>query len=449
MILQALTAALLALSPAHAQDPAAAEEEAVVTYPLADLDIVVRVPLDDPDHVWQPPPWALMSEGSLALQPTGEQLIAMFEQVQRDFQPRFDDEDVATLGPLLARQFIDDVYSGPELGEITWGTPELIDSPNLGRYLRVTAEIELPEREDVGGRMAVSLYPVRAGLNGTVVVGVTEPDRLVSAEQELASMVTFFNGPVADKDMPTGHIADAAGYELDLPDGFRALTERERTALRGEPVGGNSGYGGALSYQWYFDPSSDGGHQGFGCAAFSADTLEIVDPVKAPKLADNYRLVAALMLKGGAYKVDGGKPIRGRPSDLLDSRSLVVDPAVAGDLQTIKLADRPAYLWRTQGKRVAAAGDEEDVVVSTFYTAYGDVNLHCQAVAPTTDASLIDQFDQVMGTVAITDPVAHPLDLGLMARYKQWWPYNHPLMQLYWLPIPIILFAAWLANRGD
>lgn len=448
MILLALTAALVSTAPVLAQ-PAAAEEPAVVDYALPDLDIVVRVPLDDPSHAWQPPPWALVTESSLALQPAGEQIVAMFEEVQREYQPRFDDDDVGILGPVLARQFIDDVYAGPELGAITWGDPQLVEHPILGRYLRVTAEVELPEREDVGGLLAISLYPVRAGLNATVVVGVTDPERLIAAEQELAGMIRFINPPVAEEDMPTGHVVDPAGYELDLPDGFRALTERERTALRGEPVGGNSGYGGALSYQWYFDPSSVGGHHGFGCAAYSADTLEIVDPAKAPRLADNYRLAASLILKGGTYRIDGGKPIRGRPADLLDTRTLVVDPTVPGDLRTIQLADRPAYLWRTEGKRVAASGDEEEVVVSTFYTAYSDVNLHCQAAAPPTDTRLMDEFASSMATVTITDGAAHPLELGLMARYKQWWPYSHPLLQLYWVPVPVILFAAWLANRED
>ncbi len=443
-----LTAALLAAAPAHAQnadDDAATE----VTYALPDLDIVVRVPLEDPTQVWRPPSWALVSESSLALQPDGQQIIAMFEQVQREFQPRLDPEISIPRGPTMGDEFIDDVYAGPELGEVTWGEFELVRSPNLGEYLRGTAVVDLPDREDENGRLVVSFYPVRGGLNATVIVGVAEPEAIIAADDTLASMTAFFAGPVPTKDLPTGHVVDGAGYELDLPADWRALTERERTAIKGEPVGGNSGYGGALAHQWYFDPASPGGHEGFGCVAYSADTMEIVSPDKAPRLGNNYRLAASLILRGGSYKVDGGKPIRGRPADLLDSRHVVVDPTVEGDLQTIKIGDREAYLWSTTGKRISASGEEEAVTVGTFYTAYDDVNLHCQAVANGEHPDLLSTFQDTMRTLRVTDGAQHPLELGLMARYKQWWPYKNAALQLYWLPIPIILFAAWLANRGD
>lgn len=448
MSVLALTALLLCAPPAAAQAPAEGEQ-AVVTYPLPDLDIVVRVPLDDPDNAWRPPPWAIISESDLALQPEGKQIIAMFDVVQREFQPAFDAARTQDVGQALAQAYIDDVYAGPQLGAVTWDAVELVEHPTLGTHLRARATVELPDREDTGGQLVVSLYPVRQGLNATVVVGVGTPEELTAAADFLANAITFYDGPMAWKDLPTGQLTDPAGYSLDLPEGFRALTERERTALRGEPVGGNSGYGGALAYQWYFDPGSLAGKRGFGCAAFSSDTLEIVDPAKAPGLADNYRLAASLTLRSGTYQVDGGKPIRGRAADLMDGRAVVVDPAVEGELTVVSLGDRPAYLWRTEGKRVAASGEEQDVLVGTFYTAYADVNLHCQVSAPPTDPALIDAFVQSMGTVSITDGAAFPLHLGLMAQYKQWWPSTNPVLQLYWLPIPIILFAGWLANRGD
>lgn len=445
----ALTALLLSASPALAQEPTEATEESVVTYPLPDLDIVVRVPLDDTENVWRPPPWAIVSESDLALQPEGLQLVAMFDMVQREFQPTFDEARAQQVGQALAQAYVDDVYAGPQLGETTWDRIEFVKHPGLGPHLRAHASIELPEREDVGGQLVVSLYPVRYGLNAVVVVGVATPEEIDLAAQRLADMITFYDGPMAWKDLPTGTVQDAAGYSITLPDGFRGMADRERTALRGEPVGGNSGYGGALSTQWYFDPGSVGAHQGFGCVAFSGSTLEIVDPSKAPRLADNFRLASRLMLKGGTYTVDGGKPIRGRSADMLDGRSIVVEPDARGELKTMSIGDRPAYLWQVQGKRVSASGEEEPVQVATFYTAYSDVNLHCQVAAPATNPELVDQFIQSVGTVTITNGAEYPLHQGLMAQYKEWWPYTNPAMQLYWLPIPIILFAGWLANRGD
>ena len=92
------------------------------------------------------------------------------------------------------------------------------------------------------------------------------------------------------------------------------------------------------------------------------------------------------------------------------------------------------------------------MAVATFYTAWSDVNLHCQASVPagqSEQADLRTLFEQAVVTVRVSDGAAHPMHMSLMARYKRWWPYTNPLLQLFWLPIPIVLFAAWLANRGD
>lgn len=447
-----LTGLLLALlaGSAQAQDGADEASPTEATFPVPDLDVVVRVPIgDDPETGWVPPTWALSSESSLALEKKGTQLIAMIEEVHREFQPTFGDQDIDLIGRTLTDGFLDNTYAGPELGEITWDAFQLVPSGFLGRHIRGTALIELPDREEETGRLVIDLYPVRAGLNASIVVGVATPEEALAAADELASYTAFYDGPVAEADLPYGHHVEDAGYELDLPEGFRALTERERLTLNGEPVGGNSGFGGALAYQTFLDPSSLGGWSSFGCVAYSADTLEIVAPAKAPGLADNYRLMAAIMMKGGSYKVDGGKPVRGRSADLLDGRSIVVDPAVAGALTTVDLGDRDAYLWRTQGVRTSSTEADEPVEVMSFYTAWSDVNLHCQAAAPADRVALLDSFETSVRSARVTDGELHPLELGLMARYKRWWPYTNPLAQLYWLPIPIVLFAAWLANRGD
>jgi|GEM_PF-2100531 len=442
--------ALALLLPAHA---APTEEDAPpateAAYAMPDLDMVVRIPVGDPDSAWLPPSWALSSDSSLALEKQGQQLIAMYEELSREFQPTFRAETAPEVGQALAMRFLSSTYAGPELGQINWDGFALIDSPTLGQIIEGKGAIELPGREDETGRIIVDLVPVRAGVDAIALVGVATPEEADAALAQLTAMTAFYDGPLAWDQLPIGHVVEDAGYEIDLPEGFRALTERERLALNGEPVGGNSGFGGALAYQTFLDPSTLDGWRSFACVAFSADTLEVVDPDKAPRLGANYRLASQVMLKGGSYKVSGGKDIRGRSADLLDARNVQVDPTDAGTLHTIDLGDRDGYLWRGTGDKSSTGGETQAVQIATFYTAWDDVNLQCQAVAPGDKAELLDQFEASMRTLRVTDGIQHPLTLGLMARYKRWWPYSNPLAQLYWLPIPIVLFAAWLANRGD
>lgn len=448
----------LASGTASAQDPddGDAPAEPVATYPLNGLDIVVRTPtgLDDG---WAPPPWMINAEDSLALQKKGQQLVALIEVVQRTWQPKFTAEDAETQGKLLATAFLDSTYAGPELGTIDWESVRLVEDPYLGTSIRADALVELPElaeqlaaEEGKQGRLTVLLFPIRDGHDAIAIVGVADPLLMDTAVTELTSMVAFYDGPRKWKDMPTGTIQESAGYAITLPEGWRALAENERLGINGEPVGGNSGYGGALALQYFLDPTDVTGRTGFGCAAWSSETLEVVDPDKAPGLGDNYRLAARLMLKGGAYQVDGGKPIRGRNADMLDSRSIVIDPDEPGELTVMSLGDRDAYLWQVSGTKTEASGSSEPVDVLSWYTAYSDVNLHCHVDAPAGQGTaLLDAFRTAMATVSIDDAEQHPMEMGLMARYRRWWPSTNPILQLYWLPIPVILFAGILARGGD
>ncbi|MCK6507516.1 hypothetical protein L6R53_29810 [Myxococcota bacterium] len=456
MSLPTLLLSCLLAAPAVAQDPGEEAAATEVTYPLPDIDMVVRVPIGPQGPAWAMPAWANQSDASLALEKKGTQLVAMVEEVQSRYQPAFATPAAGAptagtdpVAQAVADAFLTETYAGPRLGVVTWESFQAVQSPTLGAIVRGTASVELPDRPDETGRLVVDLVPRRAGLDAVVVVGVATPEEALATADELEAMASFYDGPVAQAELPFGHVREDAGYELDLPQGFRSLTERERMALNGEPVGGNSGFGGALAFQTFLDPQSPGGQAAFGCVAYSADTLEIVEPEKAPRLAENYRTMARVMLKGGSYAVDGGKPIRGRSADMLGAGTVVVAPEAAGQLATVELGDRAGYLWRVEGTRTVTGSDPVPVQVATFYTAWSDVNLHCQAAAPADQVALLDQFEQSVRSLRVTDGAAHPLELGLMARYKRWWPYTHPLSQLYWLPIPIVLFAAWLANRGD
>lgn len=454
-----LTLALL-LSLAHAAPkagpaPTAAPAEALEKqYPLRDLDLHLRVPLEPQKRgpalaTWEPPPWAQSSPISLALEKRGSQILAMAEEVPMAFQPSFHPDAAATAGPWLAARFLESTYTGPKLGTVQWQGFQVVEGGPLGKRLRGTASVELPDRTDTSGTLVLDFIARRGGLVAMLTLGVEDPALVAAALDELEGYAAYYDGPVAEADLPTGRQVERAGYSFDLPAGFRALTERERLALNGEPVGGNSGYGGALAHQTWLDPTDPTGARSFGCVAWSGATLEVVPPGRAPRLAENYRKMASLVLRNGAYTVDGGKPIRGRSADLLSGRLIQVDPKVEGELRTLPVNDRLAYHWVTTGTQSARAGGSRTVSVHTFYTAWSDVNLHCQASAEQAGDTLLAAFDQAMGSLRIDEADKHPMKLSLMSQYRIWWPHENPLFQLYWLPVPIILFAAWLASRGD
>lgn len=423
-------------------------------HPLPDLDLLFRVPLVQEGRApaypaWAPPSWAVTSGASLALEKAGTQLLAMAEEVPLAWQPRFTPESAATAGPLLTERFLASTYAGPTLGRTTWLGFEIVESPTLGTVLRGTATVELPEALDVTGHLVLDFVPVRAGLTAVFVLGVADLETTSAALNELESFAVHFDGPVKEADLPTGKQAERAGYSFTIPDGFRAFTERERLALNGEPVGGNSGFGGALAHQTWLDPSDPTGNTSFGCVAYSGQTLEIVPTERSKRLSDNFRLMSSLALRNGSYTIDGGKPIRGRSADLLSGRSTQVDPTQLGTLETWEIGDRLGYHWVTKGTQTTMAGTERHVQVHTFYTAWSDVNLHCQAAADDAGSPLLSAFDEAMRGLRVDNGAEHELKLSLMSEYKIWWPYSSPLLQLYWLPIPIVMFAAWLAGRGD
>lgn len=439
-------------TPAPAGEPTAEQTEK--QHPLPDLDLLFRVPLVQEGRApaypaWAPPSWAVTSSASLALEKAGTQLLAMAEEVPLAWQPRFTPESAATAGPLLAERFLASTYAGPTLGTTTWLGFEVVESPTLGTVLRGTATVELPEALDVTGHLVLDFVPVRAGLSAVFVLGVADLETTLAALNELEGYAVHFDGPVKEADLPTGHHAERAGYSFTVPQGFRAFTERERLALNGEPVGGNSGFGGALAHQTWLDPSDPTGATSFGCVAYSGQTLEIVPPERSKRLADNFRLMSSLALRNGSYTIDGGKPIRGRSADLLSGRIIQVDPTQQGALQSLEIGDRLAYHWVTRGTQTVAGGGDRQVEVHTFYTAWSDVNLHCQAAAADAGSPLLTAFDEAMRGLRVDNGAEHPLKLSLMSEYKIWWPYSSPLLQLYWLPIPIVMFAAWLAGRGD
>ena len=89
------------------------------------------------------------------------------------------------------------------------------------------------------------------------------------------------------------------------------------------------------------------------------------------------------------------------------------------------------------------------MAASLFYTAWDDVGLLCRAIAPTDETAVLGTFESMVRQIEILDSDLHPMPLSMKARYIRWWPTAHPLLQLYWIPIPLLLMAGWLVLRDD
>jgi len=119
-----------------------------------------------------------------------------------------------------------------------------------------------------------------------------------------------------------------------------------------------------------------------------------------------------------------------------------IDKASEGKLEMVSLGDHDAYLWKVDG-----TVDDKPVKLASFYTSWDNVTLDCGALAHPGQESLIDTFEQAMRSLRVTDGVNHPMELSWTAQYTRYWPWTHPLLQIYWLAVPLGLIAIWMAVR--
>ena len=83
-----------------------------------------------------------------------------------------------------------------------------------------------------------------------------------------------------------------------------------------------------------------------------------------------------------------------------------------------------------------------------LYTAYADVPLTCLAIAK--EGESLESFEKAVRglTIALDENgEPYPMPLSLQARYTRWWPTGNPFLQLYWLPVPLMLIAGYLVLK--
>lgn len=317
---------------------------------------------------------------------------------------------------------------------ITPGELEKLEHEAVGEYLAVPLEIHDGFMEqDFWGRAIV--FPVRGhGILMSVVTSKEEPEHLDEVVAAVMEMLEVEKEPIPEDELPFGKVTAEAGYELELPSGWRALTEEEARRRSAARIAGEGGYSGSLADLFVVD-THHLSEQVFNCVAAADGTLEVIDPKRSQHAAQNFLTMAEVSLKGGRFRfVDGTDE---RFIDVMTETPVV--PEGEGTLDFIQLGDREAYLWKVKGTLY-----DDPVEAAVFYTSYDDVSLTCYAIADKDEDSRIGSFEKAMRSLSVIDGINHPMRFSLKARYIRWWPSSNPLLQLYWLPIPVFLLGSWL-----
>jgi hypothetical protein len=341
------------------------------------------------------------------------------------FQPNLEAVRPA-LEPYLRRVIDEDLKY--ESGELRSEDHEL-----LGQvlYLPLTVHDEFME-QDLWSELAV--FAVES--HGVIAMATSSMSAEMATEQLGAALglLEVTRAPVALDELPTGRIDAPAGYSLELPTGWRALTPLEARGMSTARIAGEGPYAGQLANMFVVDEASLEGLI-FTCEATADVTLEVLDPSKSPLAGENFLTYARVMLRGGRVRISTGID-----ELFVDSLSeLPIHPKDDGALAFIPLQTRDAYLWRVKGTVF-----EEPAEAAVFYTNWDDVGLSCFAIAEAGEEGRLGTFDQTLRAATVTDGANHPAPLSMKARYVRWWPYGHPALQLYWLPLPLLLIGGVL-----
>lgn len=422
---------LLAITTADAKQ----KEIKVPTVPLA-------VVLPEIDEETEAQEWGF-SEGDafadIKLAMRNAELFANVTFQATEYQPNLDAIEPNVVDELLQSDDSD--------MKITPGEIEKVDHPELGEMLVIPLDLHDSFMEqDFKGQLIV--LPVQG--HGVIITVVTskfedpddpkankdpeEPTHLEAVIAEVLGMLDIKEKAIPEADLPYGKVTAEAGYTVELPGGWRALTEDEARRRSNARIAGEGEFSGRLAELYVID-TAHLSELVFNCAAGSDGTLEVIDPDRYKRSADNFLTLAEVSLKGGRYRfLDGTEE---RFIDIMTQNP--VNPEGASSLDFVELGDRDAYLWTTKGTLY-----DDPVSASVFYTGYDNVSLICYSVADEDEAGRLGSFEKVVRSLQVTDGELYPMHYSLKARYIRWWPTNNPFLQLYWLPIPMFLLGSWL-----
>lgn len=301
--------------------------------------------------------------------------------------------------------------------------------------------------------LRVVVVPDAGGLVAMYGFDLAGSPGLTRRTDELLSSLHLDHPPLSHDQLGYGHVTQVVGYELDLPERWRMLSPDESPNDAVELVEGGA-HALQAAQATYVDTAtllSDAElARAFVCRAKSTAVapLQIVNPRHDPIPAGNLLARLGVLIGGGTLQqgndwLDQALAWRFRTDDIV----VKLAPSDPQDVHIETLADRDAFRWQGRGTRMG-----EPVTVGAWYTSWDDVELYCVAVIPQHDDEALAAFDQAMHTLRVTDAEHHPMYVSFRTRYVNWWPWSHPLVQIYLLPVyvfvPLFGLLLWW-SRGS
>jgi hypothetical protein len=168
--------------------------------------------------------------------------------------------------------------------------------------------------------------------------------------------------------------------------------------------------------------------------------MYIVDPNKSETALNNFRTWAEIAFGGGMYQVITDSSHTG--GEVIPDNPMVIEEL--GDVEFVQFEDREGYMVRAKG---TVWGEEREG--SMFYTSWDNLGITCVAFTTPENSAVLETFERTMRTMRVTDGANHPMPMSASTRYARWWPYSNPLLQLYWLPIPMLLLSGFFVYKSD
>lgn len=276
---------------------------------------------------------------------------------------------------------------------------------------------------------------------GIIVTSISSDsqERSHSVLTEVLDMMEHGTDPVVVEDLPTGDITTHFGLELTLPAGWRALTEDELSHRSTELIRAEGSYFGLPANLYVMDQHRLA-NTVFECNASDGSSLFIVDPDKSEIALQNFTSWAEIAFGGGLYQVTTDSNLTG--GEIIPNNPMVIEEF--GEVEFLQFEDREGYMIRAKG---TVWGEEKEG--SMFYTSWDNIGITCLAFTSPEDNAVLETFERTLRTMTVNDSANHPMPMSTATRYARWWPYSHPLLQLYWLPIPMLLLSGFFVYKSD
>lgn len=445
---------LAAAPQVQAQDPGADESDETPTKLVKVPDLPLEISLPSPDG--EAPPFinSAVLEGDMLLEISRiDDSVQVAFGLNQTFQP-FLDQGAPEAPPVMLQETLEYEDFPPP----TEWESSLSEHPQVGTLWTARGESLIPvplgpdgeplvEGEPTPVYVQLGVFAVEFGYVGFTALGLDREQLSQDVDQLLSwTKVTAPPKPLSEFTTGPARATMKAGWSVQVPEGWRALGDAEVKGIAPSSVGGDSEAGGTRSHAMFVDVSDFTGERHFTCSALSypEHPAEVVDPAKSEQHGRRYKIFAKLRLRGGKYKNAKGEELGlDRVTDLTSPLPVKIEGA-EGTLSMVDLEDREGYLWRVQGTR-----GEQPVEVATFATAWDEIGLDCNMVAPPDRVADLEIFEQAMATVRVTDGDQHPHRLGARGWYRKHWPFTHPALQVWWLVALLLGLGIFLAFRAD